>query len=51
MEKQTRQKGEGLEVRQWGEYTSSEFKEYLVIEHQLSILGRPEQNRIAKNMK
>ena len=36
-----------------GEYTSSEFKEYLTsddIEHQLSIPERSEQNRVAEHM-
>ena len=36
-----------------GEYTSVEFKAYLAgegIEHQLSISGRPEQNRIVESM-
>ena len=35
------------------EYTSKEFKNYLVrkgIEYQLSIPGRPEQNRVAERM-
>jgi len=36
-----------------GEYTFKEFKDYLVsksIKHQLSILGWPEQNRVAECM-
>jgi len=36
-----------------GEYTSTEFKVYLAgksIEHQLSILGRSEQNRVEERM-
>jgi len=36
-----------------GEYTSTEFKEYLSnesIEHRLSISGWPEQNGVAKHM-
>ena len=35
------------------EYTSIKFKAYLAsegIEHQLSILGQPEQNRVAQHM-
>ena len=39
-------KGEIFEVKKWGEYTSLEFKEYLVsegIKHQRTISGRPEQ--------
>ena len=46
-------KGVVLEVDNVGEYTSLEFKEYLVsegIEHKLTILGQPEQNGVAKYM-
>jgi len=42
-----RVKGAVPELRKWGEYTSTKFKEYLVsedIENQLSIPGRSEEN-------
>ena len=53
MEKQKRRKVKFLRSDNGGEYTSSEFKGYLAsegIEHQLTISGRPEQNRVAERM-
>jgi len=45
MKNQTRQKVKVMRSNNGGEYTSKEFKDYLVskgIKHQLSIPGRPE---------
>jgi len=53
-EKSERAKSEVLKSDNRDEYTSSEFKEYLVIEgieYWLSNSGRPEQNGIAERMK
>jgi len=52
-EKSDGAEGESLESYNEGEYTSKEFKDYLTskgIKHQLSILGRSEQNRVAEHM-
>jgi len=53
VENQTGRKVKVLKSDNGGEYTSKEFKDYLVrkgIKHQLSILGRPEQNRVTERM-
>ena len=53
VEKQKRRNVKFLRLSNGGEYTSMKFKEYLGsegIKHQLSILGRPEQNGVAERM-
>jgi len=53
VENQEGRKMKFLRLDNRGEYTSSEFKKYLAsegIEHQLSILGWPEQNGVAERM-
>jgi len=53
MENQKGQKVKFLRSDNVGEYTSSEFKEYLAseyIEHQLTIPGRLEQNGVVKRI-
>jgi len=53
VEKKKRQKVKFLRSGNEGKYTSMEFKEYLgseSIEHQLSILVWPKQNRVAERM-
>ena len=53
MENQKGRKVKFLRSDNGGEYTSSKFKEYLVsegIEYQLTILGRPGQNRVVECM-
>ena len=49
MENQTGRKVKVLRSDNGGEYTSKKFEDYSAskgIKHQLSILGRPEQNRV-----
>ena len=51
MKNQTGRKVKVLRSDNRGEYTSKKFKDYLAsksIKHQLSILGRPEQNGVAR---
>jgi len=51
IENQKGRKVKFLKSDNGGEYTSVVFKDYLAsegIEHQLSNLGRPEQNRVAE---
>ena len=53
VENQRGRKVRALRSDNGGEYTSTEFKEYLArhgIKHQLSIPGRPEQNGVAERM-
>ena len=53
VENQTERKVKVLRSDNGGEYISKEFKDYLAskgIKYQLSILGRPEQNRVAERM-
>jgi len=53
VEIQTGQKVKILRSDNGSEYISKEFKDYLArkgIKHQLSISGRPEQNRVTKRM-
>ena len=53
MENQTGRKVKFLRSDNGGEYTSKEFKYYLVnkgIKHPLSISGRPKQNGVAERM-
>ena len=53
VENQTGRKVKVLRSDNRGAYTSKEFKDYLAskgIKHQLSISGRPEQNRVAEGM-
>src|SRR4051812_48430507 len=53
VENQRGRKVKTLRSDNGGEYTSTEFKEYLArhgIKHQLSIPGRPEQNGVAERM-
>ena len=53
VENQTERKVKVLRSDNGGEYTSKEFKDYLVskgIKHQLSIPGQSEQNGVAERM-
>ena len=53
VENPTGQKVKILRYDNGGEYISKKFKDYLAIKgikHQLSILGRPEQNGVVEHM-